>query len=144
MQHLQDLRGFASAASKALRGPNSVVIVSAPNPESWSFKIFGRYWVHLDAPRHLTLIPLQALDKLMADQGLKRISCVFDDPVGLQLNRMGWQSSLMNLSGSRKVREILLIRLGRLLSIAMAIFDRISGSGAAYTVAYKKIKNFNN
>ena len=144
IEHLQDLRGFSTAASKALRGSNSVIIVSAPNPKSWSFKIFGRYWVHLDAPRHLTLIPLQALDKLMADQGLKRISCVFDDPVSLQLNKMGWQKSLMNLSSSRKVREKLLIRLGRLLSIAMAMFEKIPGRGAAYTVTYKKIEDFNN
>lgn len=144
IEHLQDLRGFSTSASKALRGPNSVVIVSAPNPESWSFKIFGRYWVHLDAPRHLTLIPLQALDKLMADQGLKRISCVFNDPVGLQLNKMGWQKSLMNLSSSIKVREKLLIRLGRLLSIAMAMCEKIPGRGAAYTVTYKKIEDFNN
>lgn len=138
IEHLQDLRGFVSAASKALRKPNGVIVVSAPNPEAWSFKIFGRYWVHLDAPRHLTLIPIRALDKLMADQGLERVACIFDDPVGLQLNRMGWQSSLMNLSRNKKVRQPWLARLGRILSIAMLLFDRMSGRGAAYTAIYKK------
>lgn len=137
IEHIQDLRGFVSAASKALRKPNGVIVVSAPNPDAWSFKIFGRYWVHLDAPRHLTLIPLQALDKLMADQGLERVACIFDDPAGLQLNRMGWQSSLMNLSRNKKVRQPWLARLGRILSIAMLLFDQMTGRGAAYTVIYK-------
>ena len=136
IEHLEDLRGFVSAASKALRKPNGVIVVSAPNPQAWSFKIFGRYWVHLDAPRHLTLIPLHALDELMAEQGLERVACIFDDPVGLQLNRTSWIHSMLNLSRNKKVR-IWLSRLGRILSIGMPWFDRMSGRGAAYTAIYK-------
>ena len=142
IEHLQDLRGFVSAAAKALRRPNGVIVLSAPNPESWSFKIFGRYWVHLDAPRHLTLIPLQALDKLMADQGLERVACIFDDPIGLQLNRVGWQISLMNLSRNKKVRQPWLAGLGRILSMAMFSIERMTGRGAAYTAIYKNKSDF--
>lgn len=144
IEHLQDLRGFVSAASKALRKPNGVIVVSAPNPEAWSFKIFGRYWVHLDAPRHLTLIPIRALDKLMADQGLEKVACIFDDLVGLQLNRNGWQTSFINLSRNKLLRWPLLSGLGRILSIAMLPFDRISGRGAAYTAIYKKTDDVTN
>jgi len=137
IEHLQDLRGFVSATAKALRKSNGIVVVSTPNPDAWSFKVFGRYWFHLDAPRHLTLIPLQALDRLMADQGLEREACIFDDPVGLHLNKYGWQNSLMNLSSNKKIRWPWLAGLGRILSIAMLLFDQMLGRGAAYTAIYK-------
>ena len=141
IEHLQELKEFVSAASKTLCRPNGVIIVSAPNPEAWSFRLFGRYWVHLDAPRHLTLIPLKALDKIMVDQGLERVACIFDDPVGMQLNRVGWQISLMNLSRNKKIRQPWLAGLGKILSVVMLWFDKITGSGAAYTVIYKIIDN---
>ncbi len=144
IEHLQDLRGFVSAASNALRKPNGVIIVSAPNPDAWSFKIFGRYWVHLDAPRHLTLIPTQALDKLMADQGMERVACIFDDLVGLQLNRNGWQTSFINLSRNKLLRWPFFSGLGRILSIVMLPFDRISGRGAAYTAIYRNANSVTN
>ena len=137
IEHLQDLMGFIAAASMALRKPSGVIIVSAPNPNALSFKVFGRYWVHLDAPRHLTLIPIQALDKLMAEQGLERVECIYDDLVGLQLNRMGWQSSLMNLSRNNTLRWPLLAGFGKILAISMSLLDRIQGKGAAYTAVYK-------
>lgn len=138
IEHLQDLRGFAYAASQALRKPNGIIVISAPNPKAWSFKLFRQYWVHLDAPRHLTLIPVHALDDLMTEQGLERIACTFNDAVGLQLNRMGWQLSLMNMSRNKKIRKPWLAKLGRILSIAMIFLDKMSNRGAAYTVVYRK------
>lgn len=138
IEHLQNLRGVMAAAAAALRKPEGVIIVSAPNPDSWSFRLFGRFWVHLDAPRHLALIPLSALDGLMAEQGLERVACVFDDPVGRFLNRMGWQASLMNLSSVKFVRWPLLALIGRVLSIVMRLPDAMQGRGAAYTAIYKR------
>ena len=138
IEHLTDLAGFVRAASTALRKPAGMLIVSTPNPEAFSFKVFGRSWVHLDAPRHLTLIPLLALDSLMAAHGLERVGCVFDDPVGLLQNRAGWQGSLTNLSRQNKIRPLLLAKLlGRILAMFMSLFDRVQGNGAAYTVTYK-------
>ncbi|GEM_PF-477056 len=138
IEHLQDLRGFVSSAAKALRQPYGVIIISAPNPEALSLKLFGYCWVHLDAPRHLTLIPLFALDRLMAAHGLERVGCVFDDAVGLLLNKTGWQGSLANFSRQKKICPRLLTRLlGRMLAILMAFFDRIHRNGAAYTATYK-------
>lgn len=137
IEHLQDLRAVIAAVAASLRKPNGVTIVSAPNPDSRSFKVFGRFWVHLDAPRHLTLIPLPALDQLMAEQGLERVACVFDDPVGRFLTRMGWQISLMNLSDYKILRWPLLAGAGRILSMVMGLLDGIQGRGATYTAIYK-------
>lgn len=137
IEHLENLREFVSAAANALRKPNGRIILSAPNPESWSFRVFGRFWVHLDAPRHLTLIPPKSLDALMAEYGLEKVACFFDDPVSLHLNRLGWKVSLMNLSRNKKLRWPLLAALGKILSIAMLLLDRLQGKGAAYTAIYK-------
>lgn len=139
IEHLVDLRGFIAAAVESLRKPDGIIALSAPNPEARSFKLFGRYWVHLDAPRHVTLIPLQALDILMNDFGMKRVSTIFDDPVGLQLSRSGWQASLLNLHRHNKLPWILYFFLVRVLHKVMDLFDRRHNSGAAYTVAYKFI-----
>ena len=137
IEHLQNLRGFVSAAANALSKPHGVVVVSAPNPEAWSFKLFANYWIHLDAPRHLSLIPLQALDRLMAEHGLKRVASIFDDAVGLQLNRVGWQISMTNLCRNRNVRRPWLSGLGRILAFAMQWPERLMGRGSAYTAIYK-------
>jgi len=32
-------------------------VIAAPNPQAFQFGLMGRYWTHLDAPRHLHLIP---------------------------------------------------------------------------------------
>src|SRR5262249_42471636 len=34
-----------------------VVVISTPNPRSMQGRILGRYWPHVDTPRHLYLIP---------------------------------------------------------------------------------------
>ena len=137
MEHLEDLIEFVNAASNAVRKPHGVIVLSTPNPESWSFRLFGRFWVHLDAPRHLSLIPLSALDELMSKHNLKRVGVTFSDPVGIQLNKMAWQHSLMNLSDNRQIKRPWLAVLGRLLSLPMALLDGLPKKGAAYTVAYQ-------
>ena len=137
VEHLEELIEFVNAASNAIRERNGVIVLSTPNPESWSFRLFGRFWVHLDAPRHLSLIPLSALDELMAKHALKRVGVTFNDPVGTQLNKMAWQHSLMNLSENRQIKRPWLAVIGKLLSLSMAFLDRLPKRGAAYTVAYQ-------
>lgn len=137
IEHLADPQKFLVAVSKALRKPDGLVFISAPNPAALSFKVFGRYWVHLDAPRHLTLIPPKTLDKLMGSLGLERVECIFNDPVGLQLNKIGWISSSMNLSQNKLARWALLRWIGRILHLVMLPIERANGNGAAYTAIYK-------
>jgi SAM-dependent methyltransferase len=140
LEHIGDLMGFAGAIADALRRPHGVLVLSTPNPNAWSFKIFRRLWVHLDAPRHLNLVPLFALDRLLASHGLYRVGCTYTDPVGLQLNKMGWQNSMMNLSRNDKLRWPWLAIVGRLLSVPMTLIDLLPGRGAAYTVAYRYLQ----
>lgn len=138
IEHLPNLREFVSAATMALRQPNGIILLSAPNPMSWSFGVFGRYWAHLDSPRHLNLIPLAALDAIMESNGMERVFSTYTDPVGLQLSKMGWHASLLNLVSRRNFSRKSIDRLGWILSLAAVHFDRIFGKGSAYTAAYRK------
>lgn len=137
IEHLSNPQEFIVAVSKALLKPNGLVFISAPNPSALSFKVFGRHWVHLDAPRHLTLIPLKALDNIMKSCGLERVNCIFDDAVGLRLNKIGWISSSINLYKNKIAHWLFFAWAGRILHLVMRPVERAHGNGAAYTVIYK-------
>ena len=137
LEHLRDPADFVAAISRVLRQPNGFVILSAPNPDSWTFKIFGSRWLHLDAPRHLTLIPIQALDSLMTSYGLERVDCIFNDRIGRHLNKIGWTLSAANLSDNRVLR-CGMRWLARLVSIVLGPFEKTNGRGTAFTAIYKK------
>lgn len=136
IEHLQDLRGLVCAASKMLSRPHGVIVFSTPNPHALSFRIFGKYWVHLDAPRHLNLVPPAALDDLMKSYGLVRLAREYADAVGIHLNEMGWRNSLANVFSRSFGESHVLNVAGKMLSIVMQPFDRMPRQGAAYTVAY--------
>jgi 2-polyprenyl-3-methyl-5-hydroxy-6-metoxy-1,4-benzoquinol methylase len=73
IEHLPNpAEAFRALASK-LR-PGGALVIAAPNPASPEFRLFRARWVHVDAPRHLTLIPRLALDRLARSIGLSPAS----------------------------------------------------------------------
>lgn len=73
IEHLPDPSDAFRALAAKLR-PGGVLVIAAPNPSSVEFRLFGRHWVHVDAPRHLALIPRSALDELARSVGLSPAS----------------------------------------------------------------------
>ena len=43
-------------ASKKIN-PGGIILIATPNPSSFAFRLLGRFWPHIDAPRHINLIP---------------------------------------------------------------------------------------
>lgn len=128
----------ASAAHLTRTG---VLVVATPNPESTQFRVLGSHWVHLDAPRHLNLIPLSALCDRLERQGLELVYVTQTDWAGLVLNRMGWQSSFANMA-ERGAKRFMARATGRLVADVMVHVDSRSGRGAAYTAVFaKKARN---
>jgi len=72
IEHLPDPWALISAAAENLK-PGGVLVIAAPNPQAWQFHIMGKVWPHLDAPRHLYLLPAEALTKYAKTLGLERI-----------------------------------------------------------------------
>ncbi len=55
------------------------LIVSVPNADSIDARLFGRYWIGLDAPRHLSVFSLNGLKRLFTETGfeLEKAYCFY-------------------------------------------------------------------
>jgi 2-polyprenyl-3-methyl-5-hydroxy-6-metoxy-1,4-benzoquinol methylase len=136
LEHLTDPLAFLTATVANLK-PGGVLVVAMPNPDAWQFKIMGRHWPHLDAPRHLTLIPEAWITRQAAAFGLEMVYLTSDDSDARIWNQFGWQRLLMNRFGSKFMRRVMFV-LGYAVSLIMAPFDRKGFSGSAYTIVFKK------
>ncbi len=68
-----------------------ILVLAAPNPYAFQFQILGRFWPHVDAPRHLMLIPSQLLIKKMTMMGMTVELETTADEGGLGWNVFGWE-----------------------------------------------------
>jgi SAM-dependent methyltransferase len=136
IEHLPDPWKTLEAISKKIQ-PGGVLVIAAPNPDSFQFRVLGRFWPHVDAPRHLSLIPLSLLTKQMLLQGIKSVWSTTTDKGSLGWNNFGWVHFLINLINIRYIKTGLSI-FGNILNILMSPIERINGLGSAYTVVYKR------
>lgn len=88
-EHLEGPRAALDAAAGEL-APGGLLVVAAPNPLSLQFRLLGSRWPHLDAPRHLRLIPVAALEAWSRDAGLEVVLKTYTDSGSLAWNRFGW------------------------------------------------------
>lgn len=136
LEHLPDALAFLRAAATNLM-PGGVLVIAIPNPDAWQFKVMGRHWPHLDAPRHLTLIPEAWITRQAAEWGLEKVYLTSDDSDALSWNRFGWQRLLMNRFSAKFMQRVMFV-LGYALSLLMAPFDRKNFNGSAYTIVFRK------
>lgn len=119
--------------------PGGIIVIAAPNPSAVQFRVLGRFWTHLDAPRHLSLIPLLLLQRQTQLLGLKTVWSTTADDGALKLNIIGWQDSFANFA-SRGFFKKRMRALGRFVSIFTAPIERVNGLGSAYTAVFLKEK----
>jgi SAM-dependent methyltransferase len=93
LEHLANPAEVLAAAAKKLR-PGGVLAIGVPNPRSLQFRVLGRRWAHLDAPRHLCLISPDALVRRGEELGMRRVAMTTTDPEGLEFNLLGWINAL--------------------------------------------------
>jgi SAM-dependent methyltransferase len=136
LEHLPDPFGMLAAVESCLK-PDGVVVIAAPNPDSFQFRLFGRWWTHVDAPRHLCLVPHRILVGDAAKHGLQEIFTTTTDDGGLGLNAFGWRESLANLTPVRVLRP-LARAVGDCVTRAVAPYERVGSRGATYTVVLRK------
>lgn len=118
--------------------PGGVVVLAAPNPEAFQFHIMGRYWPHVDAPRHLMLIPMKLLTEKMESLGMKAELITTTDRGSISWNVFGWEFLFTNLSSRSHIKKVVRL-IGWLISVLCSPIEKIEGQGSAYTMVFRKV-----
>lgn len=138
IEHLPRPWVVLDRAMRAL-APGGVILVAAPNPESAQMRAQGRNWYHLDAPRHLYLLPIAMIEEIGAANGLALVEKTTDDHRGRLEDDYGWKwpfrQRLKNIPVARRF-------LPDILGPLVAKWYRKKGAadGATYTVILRKPK----
>jgi len=138
IEHLPDPWGTLRLLADRLN-PGGVLVIAAPNPLAFQFGLMGRYWTHLDAPRHLHLIPAATLSEHARGLGLETVLSTTRDPGSLGWNDFGWGMTFANASSNWYLKRGFRLA-GRLIGKFFWPVDRAEGRGSAYTVVLRKAR----
>ena len=117
--------------------PGGIVVIATPNPEALQFGLFGRRWVHVDAPRHVELVPAALLARESRRLGLGVTETTYIDPGSLGWNAFGWEQTLGNMASRPRVR-LVLERVGSLIARVVSPLERTGRRGSTYTVVLRR------
>lgn len=137
IEHLPNVWATLEAMCSRVK-PGGYVILAAPNPDAFQFRVMGRYWPHVDAPRHVMLIPMKLLVDKMEQLGMKAELITTCDEGSLGWNTFGWEFFFGNLNSHRHIKRVL-HQIGRLVARLFAPIERREGKGSAYTMVFKKV-----
>jgi len=136
LEHLPRPRSVIDAAAAAL-APGGALAIAMPNPQSLQFRVLRSRWAHVDAPRHLFLIPLAALGRFAAAAGLELRAATTSDPAGRYWNFFGWEHAV-RWRPARRASTPATVRLAQALTLALSPVERRGLNGAAYTALFVK------
>lgn len=136
IEHLPDPWPTLDAICKSLK-PGGIVVLATPNPGSFQFNIMGSNWPHVDAPRHVMLIPMRLLAEKLESLGMKAELITTTDQGSIGWNKFGWEYFFGNLCSQRYLKKILRL-IGRLISLLFSSIEKKEGKGSAYTVVFRK------
>ncbi len=136
IEHLPDPFDALRAVAEALV-PGGVALIAAPNPAALQFRLFGARWTHLDAPRHLFLIPIPALIDAAGALGLEVVDVTTTDAGALGWNLFGWRETLAHCFRNRYPAHALRL-LGSVPAKLAAPLERRGRRGTTYTVALRR------
>lgn len=136
LEHLPRPRECLEAAAGNLE-PGGVLVVAVPNPHSLGFRILRGRWPHVDAPRHLCLIPAPTLVERLGALGLEPVELSTDDAGARHWNRFAWQYALGTPADGR-LRWLAARFAGAAVAAALAPLERRGRRGATYTAVFRK------
>ena len=136
LEHLSNpAEVLARAAEKVESG--GVLAIAVPNPRSLQFRVLRTRWVHLDAPRHLCLIPPTTLIARGRDLGLTEVALLSNDPDGLECNFFGWIGALRRHPAIGRTPD-LVSHCARAIERTLAPIERTGDRGSAVTILMRK------
>ena len=114
--------------------PGGLLAIATPNPAAWQLRIMRGAWPHLDAPRHLQLIPADVIKDILGTIGFEPVLETTGDAGGLSWNRFGWQRLLINALPPSRIFKLAALAAGHAAGLVLAPFDKRPMRGAAYTL----------
>lgn len=136
IEHLPDPWAVLKAAALHL-APGGVLIVDTPNPAAFQYRVFGARWTHVDAPRHVALIPAPLLVEFADKQGLKLIDLSSTGAIARGYNSFGWAFSLKSFFKDRGLANAAHL-CGRVFAKVFVPIERTGLRGSTYTVVFRK------
>lgn len=137
IEHLPEPWEVLEAAAAALR-PGGVVLLATPNQGGLQARLLRGRWPHIDAPRHLQIIPATALIERAATMGLEALELSSNDPDGRRWSEFGWQRVLMNETKGR-LPSAAAFWMGTLLARALWPLEARRLNAATYTTVLRKL-----
>ena len=137
IEHLPDPFSNLNAISHKLND-GGVLVIAAPNPSALGFRILRKYWPHLDAPRHLHLIPPKIIVKQMLELGFQKKLETTCDIGAKGWNHFGWEYFVKNFKLFSKLKSTTQSKLSNFLNKIFSPFEGMEGNGSAFTLIFKK------
>lgn len=136
LEHLPNPWSVIEAAAATLnRG--GILAIATPNPQSSQARFFRTAWAHLDAPRHLWLIPPEVVTAYAKESGLELALLTSADAGSQGWHEFGWVESIGVLArGKPWVGQAR--ALGRVAARLTSPFELRRGRGASYTAILRR------
>jgi len=149
IEHLPYAWSVLNAICEKIK-PGGILVIAFVNPEAFQFRILGRYWLHLDAPRHVMLIPTRLLINQIESLGLKLEMLTMSDEGTQICNKAGWTNFFLHKYTQRFSNKLLLSvlrflmgKIQKMVCFLVAPIERTDGKGSAYTMVFRKINKSN-
>lgn len=136
IEHVRDPVSLLNIAAERI-SPGGILVIATPNPGSLQFNLLRARWAHLDAPRHLFLIPADVLRGRAARLGLQEVLFTTSDEGAAYWNRFGWRVSLQNGFPVRGAAW-LAAAVGRVIAALLWPVEASGRLGSTYTMILRK------
>jgi 2-polyprenyl-3-methyl-5-hydroxy-6-metoxy-1,4-benzoquinol methylase len=118
--------------------PGGIIMIAAPNPQAIHFRLFGKYWRALEAPRHLNLIPAHVIRDRLAAHGLEAVMFDSQDALAQLYDYTAWHYTF-----TRYLPNGVLKRVGRIVSgltrILVKPFEQQQFGRSIYTLIFRRV-----
>lgn len=136
LEHLRDPGEMLATAAQRLQD-GGILAIGVPNPRSLQFRLLAAHWAHLDAPRHLCLIPEQALTSRLRSHGLRPVEATTDDLFGRICALHGWTYALRRRPAAKDSAAVT-VRGAQAITRLLGPLERRHLRGPALTLLFVK------